>query len=325
MVKISIVVPVYNTELYLKKCIDSLLNQTFVDIEIIAIDDGSSDKSGNILDGYQKNYPEKVRVYHQDNQGISAVRNRGISLAQGKYIAFVDSDDSIHPGFCEMMIQKIEAGNLDIVTCDYFEVRGKEKKRICLPDAAEHTVYERPELLFDINTSPWNKLYNIEFLRKSNIYFPLGLKYEDAVFIHKIFARGAKMGHVNVPLVYYAIRSGSETTIVKNNVFDIFEILNIISEAYKKSGKEDYEKIYSYLEYFAVNRITVYNLQQIYQKEPGMGEKFISAGFQYLDENFPQWRNNEYFNKNNSLIKRLIKKHRFITKSVVRVVKIIAK
>ena len=103
MILVSIVVPVYNTEKYLEKCIKSLVNQTMQDIEIIAIDDGSKDQSGVLLDQFQIEFPEKIRVFHQQNAGISAVRNRGISLASGKYIAFFDSDDSVYPSYCVLL------------------------------------------------------------------------------------------------------------------------------------------------------------------------------------------------------------------------------
>lgn len=321
MILVSIIVPVYNTENYLEKCIKSLIAQTIQDIEIIAIDDGSQDGSGAILDRFRAEFPEKVRVFHQQNEGISAVRNKGIGLARGRYIAFVDSDDSVDPRYCEMLVSKITAGTLDMVACDYFEVRGDNLTKIAMPCVENATVYERPELLFDINTSPWNKLYDIDFLRSNEIEFPVGLKYEDTAFIHQILAKGAKIGCVNIPLVYYVIHTMSESTVVKKSVFDIFDILDLVCGAYRKMPDQSYKKVSEYLEYFVINRITVYNLQQAYQQENGLGAKFIVRGFEYLSENFPQWRQNRYFNENNSLIKRIIKKNVRITKSVVNIIK----
>lgn len=322
MILVSIIVPVYNTEEYLEKCIRSLLNQTLQDIEIIAIDDGSKDKSGDILDEFQIRFPEKMRVFHQQNAGISAVRNRGIDLAKGKYIAFVDSDDSVAPIYCELLVSKIAADSLDMAVCDYFEVRGDNLKKVVMPCVEKATVYENPELLFNINTSPWNKIYSVDFLRRNHIEFPSDLKYEDTVFVHLILAKGAKIGCVNKPLVYYVIHTNSESTVVKKNVFDIFDILDIVCNAYQKMPDKYYKKIYEYLEYFVINRITVYNLQQAYQEEPELGGKFISQGFRYLAVHFPNWRENQYFNKSNSFVKRIIKKHMWITKSFVKIIKI---
>ena len=209
-----------------------------------------------------------------------------------------------------------------MVACDYFEMRGDKLKKIAMPSVEEDSVYERPELLFYINTSPSNKLYDVDFLRRNRIKFPLNLKYEDTAFVHQILAKEAKIGCINIPLVYYVIHTKSESTVVKKNVFDIFDILDIVCNAYHKMPDQYYEKVYDYLEYFIINRITVYNLQQVYQEVPGLGDKFISHGFKYLADNFPEWRQNEYFNKYNGLVKRIIKKHNWITKRIVKNIKI---
>ncbi len=214
MILVSVIVPVYNTEKYLRQCIMSLLNQTLESMEIIAIDDGSKDRSGDILDEFQVKFPDKIKVYHQKNEGISAVRNKGLILAKGKYIAFVDSDDSVDPKYCELLASEITSKKLDMVVCDFFEVQREKMKRICMPHINDSTVYDTPELLFDINTSPWNKMYDVDFLTHNNIEFPLGLKYEDTVFVHKIMANGAKIGFINLPLVYYRIHDKSETTVL---------------------------------------------------------------------------------------------------------------
>lgn len=322
MILVSIIIPVYNTEKYLRRCIESLLNQTLSNIEIIAIDDGSTDRSGEILDNYQRQYFDKIQVFHQKNLGISAARNRGISLAKGKYLAFIDSDDSVEPQFCQLLMEKIESDKLDMVICDFFEISRNERKRKTMPEAEKCTVYEKPNLLFDINTSPWNKLYRREFLIKNDITFPKGLKYEDAVFLHEIMAKRAKIGCVREALVNYFIHSESESTVIKKNVFDIFEILDTICRNYTAEANDEYNKIQVYLEYFIINRITVYNLQQIYQQQDGIGSVFIDKGYRYLDSNFPKWRKNIYFNQNNNWIKRIIKKHKLITKLTVWLSKI---
>lgn len=321
MILVSVIVPIYNAEKYLERCLGSLVRQTLDEIEIIAIDDGSTDKSGEIISCFQNNYPNKIRGYYQNNSGISVTRNRGIDLAKGEYIAFIDSDDSVALNFCEIMVSAIEELHVDMVVCDYYETDGKNKKEKRIPGYNGNTVFERPEMLFDINTSPWNKLYNKRFLVSNNIYFPLELKYEDAVFLQRILAREAKVGSVAIPLVYYLVHFGSETTVVKETVFDIFGILHIICEEYNKKTREKYEKIHDYLEYFSVNRITVYNLQQMFQEKPELVNEFIDKGFEFLDQNFPKWRHNMYFNHNNNFIKRMIKKHKCVTKLVVKILR----
>lgn len=318
MPEISIIVPIYNSEKYLEKCLDSLVNQTFQDIEILAINDGSVDSCKEILCDYQEKYPDKIRVFEQKNIGISRTRNRGIHEARGEYLAFIDSDDSVDYTFCEKMYTKIKQDDLDVVVCDYFEVTSDNMRKIEFQQYKNCTVYENPELLYRINTSPWNKLYKKEFLLENAIEFPIGLKYEDAVFIQQIFAKKARVGSVALPLVFYMIHPGSESTVVKKNVFDIFEILEKICNEYEKANTQDYQKIYLYLEQFVINRITVYNLQQIYQEDGKMVNLFIEKGFEYLDGKFPDWRNNQIFIQENNFIKRFIKRHISCTKVVVK-------
>ncbi len=318
MIKVSVIVPIYNVENYLARCLTSLVNQTLKEIEIIAIDDGSTDSSGKILDDFQEKYPQ-IRAYHHNNAGISATRNYGIALAEGEYLAFVDSDDSIALDFCMNMVNALETQDADIVVCDFYEVSesNQEKKMIRLPHFELCTVYEKPHLLFDINTSPWNKLYRKAFLIEHNITFPLKLKYEDAVFLHLILAAHAKIAKVDLPMVYYMVREGSETTIVKKSVFDIFQILDIIRDAYQNDSKNEYAKVHSYLEYFVVNRITVYHLQQIYQEDHKSVMQFIDCGFEYLAKHFLDWRKNPHFNQSNHLLKRILKKNKWVTKTLV--------
>ena len=323
MALVSIVVPVYNTQKYLKKCLDSLVEQTVQDIEIIAVNDGSTDESGMILETYQNQFPKKVKVISQENAGISAARNKGIEAATGKYITFIDSDDSIDLQFCEKMLKKIEEEQLDVAVCDFYEVDEDscEKKYNKIIDFNSTTVYEESRLLFHVNTSPWNKLYRKEFLDDHKILFPLGVKYEDAVFFQKILAKGGRIGKLNEALIFYLIRSGSETTVVKENVVDIFKILDQINKLYRNEGKEKYMKIKEYLEFFNVNRITVYNLQQVYQRKEDLVDPFIEHGFQYLDRHFRKWRKNQYFIQDNSLPERIIKSNKVFTKTYVKLMR----
>lgn len=317
MIQVSIIVPIFNASRYLNKCLQSLVEQSLADIEIIAIDDGSTDNSGWILDEYQEKYPDKVRAFHQKNSGISVTRNRGIGLAEGKYIAFVDSDDSIELDFCEKMVEVMEKDQLDMAVCNFYEVDEAGMKERKIPEFEAATVFQRPELLFDINTSPWNKLYRKDFLLERNILFPLNLKYEDVVFIQTILSYKAKVGYLNSPLIYYLVHPESETTVVRENVFDIFEILDTVCSGYKRNTVEEYEKVRNYLEYFIINRITVYNLQQIYQQDEKLISKFIEKGFGYLNCNFPEWRKNPLFVSNNNIVKKIIKGNERITKWVV--------
>ena len=134
MAEISVILPVYNTSKYLHACLSSLLNQTFHDFEIVAINDGSTDDSLSILQDFA-NKDSRIRIIDQKNQGIGAARNLGIQLANGTYIAFIDSDDTLELRMLECLYKKAVEESLDIVVCDYieYEETSKKEEQIALP------------------------------------------------------------------------------------------------------------------------------------------------------------------------------------------------
>lgn len=306
MAEISIIVPVYNTSKYVSACLDSLLAQTWQDFELIAVNDGSSDRSLTILNEYART-DKRIKVIDQKNQGIGAVRNLGIQLASGKYITFIDSDDTIDPHMLACLYQKAEEDHLDIVVCDYIEYyeASHQKRRVNLPDFEPCSLKEAPQLLFDINSSPWNKLYRSALFHENHITFPQNLKYEDAYAVLLALWKAKKIGKVNEALMKYWIHEGSESTVMDQRVFDIFTILTKLKEA--MTDDIHYDTIAPYFEYFVINRITVYMLQQKYQKEQSLKREFIEQGYAYLDQMNPNWRKTDLFVKANSFVKRLIK------------------
>lgn len=162
MKKVSIIVPVYNMEKYLNKCMDSLVNQTLEDIEIITINDGSKDSSLKILNEYKEKYPNKVVIINQENQGISVARNNGINAATGKYIGFVDSDDYVKTDMFEKLYKKIEKTKSDIVICDYekYFMNTEEFKYVNVVDYIKcDSLYSDTSIINNIDYSPWNKLF----------------------------------------------------------------------------------------------------------------------------------------------------------------------
>ena len=323
MILVSIIIPVFNADKYLSRCIDSLLNQTFEKIEVIAINDGSEDESGKILDLYAEKYPDKIRVIHQENQGISKARNLGLQLAKGKAVAFIDSDDYVSTEYCQSLFEELDNEELDVVVCDYYEVNedGTSKKYIHIPTFPDSSVFDRAQILFEVNTSPWNKMYRKAYLEQNNICFPEEVKYEDILFIHSVMKNGARMRKIDRPLLYYYVHEGSQTTVMKKSVFDIFIILDRVTKMYMDTQSENISDIYKYLEWFVINRITVYNFQQIYQGDINVAMSFIETGFSYLNSNFPRWRKNAMFLSNNGRLKRIIKRSKLLTKLSVYLAK----
>lgn len=314
MALVSIIVPVFNSHDYLKECINSVISQTFRDIEIIIINDGSTDDSEKIVKEFIK-MDSRIFYMRRDNKGISFTRNQGIQLATGKYIMFLDSDDYLEKNACQALVECIEATNADMVVCDFYQGDEQKTEVVKLKQFGGTNLQQCPNMIFDINSSPWNKIYSKRFLLENNITFPVGLKYEDAYFVLKAIARASKICQVNSPLIHYRVHLGSETTVMNEHVFDIFEILKMINTEFEN---EDHQEILDYVEFFNINRLTVYNLQQIYQKDKELAKKFVDESFAFLNKNFPHWSKNKMFISHNHILKRMIKTNKMLTLKYVQ-------
>ena len=211
MAKVSVIIPVYNAEKYLKRCLDSIVNQTFKDIEILCINDGSTDNSLNILNEYAKN-DSRIRIINQDNQGVSITRNNGIKAATSKYISFVDSDDYISLDFLEYLIYYIEKYNADIAYCSLSTVRNDEIR--CYYQVDNVKVYDTTNKKYKACNIPYNchvpnKIYNREKLIKANLFFEPYVTYEDMEFQHKALDILGKLVTVPKSTYYYVNRNDS--------------------------------------------------------------------------------------------------------------------
>lgn len=181
MPKVSIIVPVYNVEKHLKNCVNSLLNQTYKDIEIILVDDGSTDSCGLICDKF-KEKDERIKVIHQENLGVSVARNNGIKEASGEYLSFVDSDDIVYSDYISYLFGLLNDNpNCEIAACGHLVVRGEKKTPNSLFTGVK--ILNRKEAFFEVlyhgilDISPWGKLYKKEVF--DFVSFPVGIRYED--------------------------------------------------------------------------------------------------------------------------------------------------
>ena len=302
---ISIIVPIYNAEKYLDKCLKSLVNQTKRELEIILINDGSTDGSENIIKKYKD---KRIKYFKNKNQGIGKTRNFGIEKATGKYIMFVDSDDYIDLNSCEKMYEKAEKNNLDVVMCDFYKVYDDGKiEEVRTSSFADSTLKENPDIITEY-LSPWAKIYNLEMIDKNHIKFVENLKYEDAPFVIKALCCAKKIGKIDECLNYYAIHGNSETTIRDRKCFDIFDIIDIIRK-YTKDKEYLKEKI----DKLTVRIITNYTIQQRMQKEKRVANEFIDKAFEYLEKEVPDYKNNKYYKGRG--IKRVIEKNKKLTKA----------
>ena len=214
---ISIIVPVYNVEKYLEECIDSILNQTYKNLEIILVDDGSTDNSGIICEDYAK-IDSRIKVIHKKNGGLSDARNVGIDKALGEFIIFVDSDDYIDRSMCEILFAYANKYNVDIVSCNFKRVFEdniiefntplfKEKMKIFTSNKIleKYFLTLAPEIF-----ATWNKLYKKRlFFADERIRFPVNRLHEDIATTYKLYAKSEKVILLNELLYNYRQRNDS--------------------------------------------------------------------------------------------------------------------
>ena len=214
---VSVIIPVFNEIQFLNEALESVLNQSYKRLEIIIIDDGSTDGSGEICDEYSL-IDNRIRVIHQTNAGLSAARNIGLDIAKGDFIAFIDSDDAYHFRFIEIMVNTAVREKADIVVCKYSVHHTMKKMDISKFERTKMDrgggVYNRIECINslvdgDIDSFAWNKLYRRELW--NNIRFPYGRVYEDFATTYKVINNSTILCTVDQPLYYYRKHEGSIT------------------------------------------------------------------------------------------------------------------
>lgn len=222
---ISVIVPVYNVELYLNECISSLINQTYQNLEIIIVDDGSTDKSGSICDSFKDS---RIKVYHKQNGGLSDARNYGLKFATGDYILFVDSDDFLDLNMINVLVENAISNIVDISICGYSKYYDSNKIIKCQNETDNFKIEDlkRIEYLYDFNhygVGVWNKLFKRELLE--NIKFPVGKVSEDYFVMYKIFYKAKSVFYTSKSLYFYRQRQNSITKSRKTK-FDVLEALD---------------------------------------------------------------------------------------------------
>lgn len=236
---ISIIIPAYNIENHIASCLDSLLNQTYKNIEIIAIDDGSSDRTGEIIDKYAEKY-KNIKVIHKDNNGVSAARNSGIDIASGDYIGFVDGDDTVDEEMFEILINNAIKYDADISHCGY---------KMVFPSRVDY--YHNTEVLIDqdnksglkdllagdkVEPGLWNKIYNKDLFKDIRINENIRIN-EDLLANYYLFKKSSKSIFYDKCLYNYTLRKNSAAT-SKININKIIDPIKVKKEILEDLGKE---------------------------------------------------------------------------------------
>ena len=292
--EISVIVPIYNVSEYLPACLNSILKQDFNSFEIVAVDDGSTDQSGKIADEYAQRFPEKIRVVHQVNQGLGGARNTGIESARGKYIAFIDSDDTIALNMLSCLWKECQKTGADIAVCGITSVTETgqciKDVRDSLPCHKSLRFFEQKKLI-NIEPSACNKLYAKSLFFNSGIRFPTKVWYEDLRTTTKILTVSKGVVFTDRCLYYYFQRSGSiirNTNLTRNR--EIIDAVQDVLQYYRKQGL--FEECFSELEYLAIYHLFIAASVRIIQIDPK--NIMLDEIAQYMDIHFPNFYQNKY-------------------------------
>ena len=300
MPKVSIIVPVYNVENYLSKCLDTLVAQTLDDYEIIVVNDGSPDNSQDIIDSYQAKYPDKIKAFTKKNGGLSDARNYGMKYATGEFIGFVDSDDYVDETMFEKLYNRAISTDSDVVICAHDAItldRNNSIKNSVVHKVENFyefgkSIYESPAILAYAKSYAWNKLYKYDVIK--DYQFPKGQFFEDSAIVYNILSSAKKIEFVNEPLYHYiAGRTGAITTTIDNRIFDVFKSCDSLIEHYKNIGK--FELLNEEIESLCLMHIHARFLQLKTKGSLNLKLKYVDTAFSYIEKNFPNWRNNKYY------------------------------
>lgn len=315
MAKTSIIVPVYNVEAYLEKCIDSVLAQTESDFELILVDDGSTDSGPGICDVYAGK-DKRVRVIHQKNIGLGGARNTGIEAAAGDWLLFIDSDDYIEPQTLETALGAAGKHEADMVVFAYQTVdeSGKVTRQF-----QEEIAKNQP---LNVNTHKdmlicapcaWNKLYKRALFTETGIRYPTRVWYEDIRTTLKLLLYAEKVVYIEDVLYNYLIRAGSITKNInaERNV-EILEAFEDFIAYYKEQGK--FAQFQDELEYLTIFHVYIAASVRVIKidRRHALIERFAT----YLKETFPDYRENKYLyrlGRNKKLVFDLLEKKRYRT------------
>lgn len=301
--KVSIVIPVYNVEQYLAYCLDSVFGQTLTEIEVIAVNDGSTDGSLEILKTYEAAHSEQMTVYSTENRGVSHARNYGLQRVHGEFVLFVDSDDFLEPEMCEKLYLKAIQDQNDVVLCNYYAAyyNPEREKFIKKTSRAYHinfstnfNLHEQKYQLTHISPFPWDKLYKRTLLQKFS--FPEGMRFEDLAVIYRIMCAANSIGVLKEYLYNYRKTSaGSFLSSFSEGTLDIIRALNTLTDGLRTDGY--FEEFYEEIEFICVRHIFVRYHSMFQLANRGKLElklRLVSASYDFLDNNFKGWQNNHY-------------------------------
>lgn len=288
MTKVSVIVPVYNVEDYLPKCLETLVNQTLGNIEIIVVNDGATDGSQAVIDSFVSRY-SNIKSLMKPNGGLSDARNYGMPYATGEYIGFVDSDDYVDLDMYENLYRKAKEADYDIVECNLHHV---------YPDGSIDTeigekITDRKQMLMMGRSVVWNKIYRREWLMGTGVQFPKGYIYEDVEFYGKLVPHITSYAYIEPASIYYVQRGNSINNKQTLKTLQIIDILKHIKDYYEEIGK--FEEYREALEFLYTRILLCSSFSRMCRIPDNTDRKqALAKNWQTLQENFPNWHRNRY-------------------------------
>lgn len=293
--KVSIILPVYNVEKYLSACLDSLLAQTLEEIEIVAVNDGSTDGSLQILQAYQSLNPEKLFIFSTENHGVSRARNYGFAHSHGEYVWFVDSDDFVEPDACRLLYEKATADGNDLVLFRYYNVdseTGVRKEYITSCHNQNFRVADKPYELPAISPYPWIKFIHRDLF--NGLCFPEGIRFEDLPVAYLLAVKARSIGYVDQCFYNYRKNVGFLSRLTPSTLH-IRNAIIFMKEEMEKLGL--FEQYQTELDFIAVRHFFYRFWKLLTNYETDQKElklQLINELFDYMESSIPDWENNHY-------------------------------
>lgn len=294
-IKLSIIVAVYNLEEYLPRCLDALVSQTLKEIEIICVDDGSTDSAPQIIDNYQEKYPNIVKAFHKENGGEFTTRNFGLERACGEYVTFVDTDDYVEITWAEKLYNAAKKNNAEMAVCG-FERIDLNTNKITSKDMTSFgycvkEIKNDDDFILFINPAPWNKIYKREIAQSQRFLNFRG--FNDMIFLASSYTKVKKIAFVPDVLYHYYLRYSSQIHNVNiNDVENFKKYLLELKQWYIKEEKyEQMKYILDMLAFIHLGTSVMYRVS--YDKTINM-KKLLKQTITYLDENFSTWRKSPF-------------------------------
>lgn len=289
--KVSVIVPVYNVEKYLHRCLNSLVNQSLTELQIIVVNDGATDSSQKIIDAFAAEYPTKIFGYKKANGGLGDARNFGLQFVQAEYVGFVDSDDYVEYEMYEQLYSKILEEKADLAICDIIYEWENSNQSNVLKGIKRIAGFDDVKTLFLSPLFAWNKLYSKHLFDDVDLRYPQRLWYEDIPVTIPIFARISKIAYVERVLIHYMQRDTSIMASFNNKkIFDIFDILDLTEKRLK--DRDLFTQNEAEVEFLFIEQLLLYGAFRFYKSR--YSDQLITRSLSLMSNRFQNWKSNKF-------------------------------